>query len=389
MLLASLTVLAVAATPQLTGPDLDAVLGAARTSPEQLAVERELADAARELTLSRGLLLGGPSLGFAAGPRRGPEGDDTDLAFDVDLPLAADRAPWRAAVEALRAAERSLPAAAAVEASLALHLSYVDAWEAGEARRLAERAVEAASDWLTAVEARVAEGADAAYESTLVAAELADSLLVLAAAREREQVAWNALRARAAVPAEPLPLPTPAARERSVDSPTRGQGALARAVELRGELDGALLALESARAASRWALVGALAREGEEEVARLGLGYRLPLAGETRARATALESALVERARRTEIELASLAGRLAGARARLATLESRPGLSTDEVGRALGALDARLAAGRERPSSMLPLRRQLLGALTSELEHRAARLRSGYEIDALTTETHR
>ena len=121
-------------------------------------------------------------------------------------------------------------------------------------------------------------------------------------------------------------------------------------------------------------------------MARLGLGYRLPLAGERTARAAARDAALAELSRRSELDRARLAARADAAHERAAAAGSDIGLSADAIERALAALDARLAAGKERPSEVLPARRQLFDALTTLVAARAARFRLNYELAALSRE---
>jgi|CXWL01.1.fsa_nt_gi hypothetical protein len=391
MLLVTFTAWVVAAAPPVPDPallDLATAIRRAGPSPERLAVDAELTATARELARSRGLLLDGAELTAEAGPRRTPDGQDADLTVGVDLPLAADRQARRSAVAAYEAARRDLTAAADVEAELALGLAYVDAWQADQALGLARRELDAVASWLATVEARVALGAEASYETALVAAEAEAARLDLGVARERREVAWAELRSRADVGDGPLVLLEPASAEPSAASGGESS-VLARAVRSRDALDRALLALEVARAGSRWSLGATLAREGEEDVARFGVGYRLPLSGETAARAAALAGAMALAARRTEVELARLAGRLAGARELADGLAAGAGLDPDEVDRALAALGARVTAGKDRPSSVLPLRRQLVGSLATALAARAARLRATFEINALTLENPR
>ena len=126
MLLTALTVLAVAPPAAPPAIDLEEVLRRSRPALERLAAKAELATAARELARSRGGLLAGPSITAAAGPRRSPEGDDEDLALDLDLPLAGDGSERRAAIDAFEVARLDLLAAARVEADLALRLAYVE-----------------------------------------------------------------------------------------------------------------------------------------------------------------------------------------------------------------------------------------------------------------------
>ncbi|MDX1998240.1 MAG: hypothetical protein SF066_11020 [Thermoanaerobaculia bacterium] len=386
MFLYPLTVLALVAPATTSALDLNQVLAAARSSETRLAAEAELAAAARELSLSRGRLLDAPTLTVETGPRFSPSGDDFDLALGLEAPLAADQAEHRAAVEALAAARHDLLAAADLSARLDLELAYVDAWEAAEAVGLAEREVETVSAWLAVVAARVAAGAEAAYETTLVASELQASRLALVGARERHRVTWAELGALAAIPAEPQGLVEPqepffADSERGVET-----SLFARAIRADAALERSLATLAVARAGSRWSVLGSLGREGEEEAARVGLGLRLPLSGQVQARQAALAAEVAAAGRSAELDLARLEARWAGARERLAGVGPTTLLPSAEVERALAALDARVSAGKDRPSQVLPLRRQLVSALATALTARAARLRASFEIAALTLE---
>jgi outer membrane protein, heavy metal efflux system len=388
--------LLVAATPAMAVElTLETVLAAARPSPERLAADRFLAQAARELSLSRGIVLDGLELTAEAGPRRSPESDGSDFAVGVELPLAGDRGEREAALDLFAEAERLLPAAADLEAGLALRLAYVDVWEATEALELARRQVSGAEEWLRMVAARVAAGAEAPYESSLVAAELGLARLALAEAREQEQVAWSELRARSEVGAEPAGLVGPGpATLRPPGSPrgdvdgdgSAGESVLVRAIEVRSALEQALLQLDAARGASRWSLLATAAQEGEEDVARLGVGYRLPFGGQTVARETARDAALAEERRGAELERARLDGRWRGAEARASELAGEVALSPQEIEAALAALEARVTTGRDRPSAVLPLRRQLIGALVTELAARAAQARAVFLIQTLKAE---
>lgn len=378
-----LVLAAPAAAPEL---DLSRVLAAARPSPAGLAAEAELAAAARELSMSRGRWLDAPTLTVEAGPRRAPSGDDFDLALGIEAPLAADQAERRFAAEAFEAARRDLPVAAELSARLSLELAYVDAWEAASAVDLAEREVDAVAIWLSSVESRVAAGAEAPYEVTLIGAELQSSRLSLVAARERRLFTWAELRALAELPAEAQMLVAPDAP--AATGPASGVEAsiLVRAIRTDAALERSLAELAVARAGSRWSVVGSLGREGEEEVARVGVGLRLPLSGQVPARQAALAAEVATVERTAQLEIARLEARLAGARERAAGFFPGVVLSPGEVERALAALDARVQAGKDRPSQVLPLRRQLVGALATALAARAAHLRATFEIAALTLE---
>lgn len=384
--LAAVVAAAPAPPPQLTLTD---VLQRTRPAPEALATEVVLGDARRELALSRGILLEGLSLTAEAGPRRSPEGDDSDVALGVDLPLAADGEERRAAVQALERASRLLPEAAAIEAELAVRISYLDAWSAAEEASIRSRDVAAAERWLAAAERRVEAGADPPFEAALVAAEAAAARLELADARERARLAWGELAARTEIGDRPRPLAPPDAASSlstALTAENLAHTTLTEALEAGSRLERALIALGAARDASRFSLGGSVAREGEEEVARLGVGYRLPLAGERAARAEARDAALAEFARRAEFDREQLAARIAAVRERATAAGTDDVLSADAIERALAALDARLAVGKDRPSEVLPARRQLFDALTTLVAARAARLRLTYELEALTRE---
>ena len=389
MFLIALAAVATAAPAPLPELTLAEALARARPASESLVAAVELGEARRELALSRGILLDGSALTAEAGPRRSPEGDDSDVAVGVDLPLAADGEERRAAALAFDRASRLLPEAAAIEADLALRISFLDAWSAAEEASIRSRDLAAAEGWLAAAERRVEAGADPPFEAALVAAEAAAARLALADARERARLAWAELAARTEIGDRPRPLVAPDAApplagDLDADAPRRS--ALAEALDARTELGLALIALVAARDASRFSLGGSVAREGEEEVARLGLGYRLPLAGERTARAAARDAALAELSRRSELDRARLAARADAAHERAAAGGSDIGLSADAIERALAALDARLAAGKERPSEVLPARRQLFDALTTLVAARAARFRLNYELAALSRE---
>lgn len=380
---------ALVAAPLAASPlDLTAVLERARPSPAALAVERELAEARRDLARSAGILLEGPAVSAEAGPRRTPGGDDGDLALGVDLPLAGDSAERRAALEAWKRAARERTAAATLESRLAVELAYLEAWEAAAALALVGREIATLERWRAVVEARVDAGAAAAFERVLVDAELESARLESAEARARALAAWSTLDAVAAVGATPLPLDEPVAPAIQPEANGAEEPLLVRAARSRLELERARIALEAAREASRWSLGGSLAREGDEEVARLGVGYRLPLGGEGEAIRQVRAERERESARAAELAEAELAARRAAALERWRALATAtPAESSFGIDEAAAALEARLAAGKDRPTEALLVRRELVRARATRLAARAARLRAGFELAALTTET--
>lgn len=378
-----------AASPLAASPlDLGAVLGRARPSPVALAVERELAEARRDLARSAGILLEGPALSAEAGPRGTSDGEENDVALGIDLPLAGDSAERRAALEAWQHAARERTAAAALEARLAVELAYVEAWEAAAALALAGRELDTLERWRAVVAARVDAGAAAAFERVLVDAELESARLGVAEARARARAAWSALAAVAVVGASPLPLDEPVAPRLEPEASGAEPPLLVRAARARLELERARIALDAAREASRWTLGGSLAREGDEEVARLGVGYRLPLGGEGEAIRQLRAEREREAARAAELAEAELAARRAAALERWRALaEAAPVDSPFGIDEAAAALEARLAAGKDRPTEALLVRRELVRARATRLAVRAARLTAAFELAALTAET--
>ena len=130
------------------------------------------------------------------------------------------------------------------------------------------------------------------------------------------------------------------------------------------------MSLEHARGQSRWSLRSELAREGDEEVGRIGFGYRFPRSGERSAAAASIEARLAAIARAAEIDRSALASRFAAARAIVEGAGTDP--ATESVSKSRVALQALVSEGKARPSEVLPLRRQLLAAEAAEVERRAA-----------------
>jgi hypothetical protein len=78
------------------------------------------------------------------------------------------------------------------------------------------------------------------------------------------------------------------------------------------------------------------------------------------------------------------ASAVAGAEAQARAPAANATLTAADFAQAERALAARLAEGKERPSQVLPLRRQLLEARLAGLAAQAARVRAGAEIHFLT-----
>ena len=368
-----------------TAPVALAELAAARRPhPAELEVEERLAAARRTLARSSGPVLGGPQLSVAAGPRR-LEGGETrsDLVVGLELPIFAARAEQRALAEALAAAEPLLRAAASREAELALAAAYAETWRLDALAALRSEDLALAERWLATARRRVEEGADPAYEATLIAGERDRAALELERTRAGVAAAHEALSALVPLPAGELVLSPPT--ETRVCSPGAGSSELERAARARAELATAEVELATRAEMARWALASDLAREGDAEVARLGLAYRFAPRGERAALDEQRAAATAAGQRAAELDLARLAARREAARSRLAASARFGG--DEELAAGIAALEARLAEGRSRPSEVLPLRRQLLAAREAAIDARAERAVAAAELAAFCPET--
>jgi len=358
-------------------PQLEA---ARRPHPAELEADARLAAARRALARSAGALLGGAVLSVAAGPRRVDGGEsESDLAVGVELPLSFARPEQRELASALAAAEPWLKGAAEVEARRDLSGAFVELWRAQERVELRREELATVDRWLESVRRRVEAGADAAYEAALVAGERARAALELERAEEAAATARAGLIALAHLPAGELLLAPPP--EPSASADCAGEGILAGAARTGAVLAAAEAGLDRRAESSRWALAGDLAREGDEEVARVGLAYRIAPRGERAALEEVRAAAAATALRSAERTLAALGGRRNAALARLAA--PPPPDASGEVTAALAALAARLAEGKSRPSEVLPLRRQLLAAREAALDARAERALAAAELAAL------
>jgi hypothetical protein len=350
-------------------------------SAEESAVEVLLGEAGRAAAGGGALAAEAPSASFLAGPRREEGGaESADFAIAVELPLLARRDLRAALGRSLLSHGAAVRSGAAAAAMSDLAAAFVAAWLAQASAELRARDLVIAEEWLVAARRRVEAGADPPYEPTLVAGERDRALAELLAARREVELAWGELAARAAVGSVPRPLSLdglPSAPERGLVA----EGPATVAVAARREIALALARLRAAAAGSRWAVASEVAAEGDERLAHLGLAYRLPLRGERAAaerELAAAESAAALEATRAE---AALRARLAAAHAVLAAGATTVGQAESE--RALEALAARVAEGKERASQVLPLRRQLIEARLASLAAEAARARAAAEVHFL------
>lgn len=371
--------------PVLSGAEIAA---RARPAAEQLEAEAFLAEVEQAIATTGGRLADGITVGLSAGPRRAPEGDSTDLALELEAPLLAESAARRSLEAGLDAAAPILRGAARALAEQQVSSAYADAWLAAERVEVRLADVATLERWLDIARRRVEAGAEPAFEAALVEADLAEASAALATARAERQLAWGDLAALAEVPAEPVPLAVPCGAPHDLPSDFASEryerGVLRQAVASRSTLRESLLRLESSRERSRFSLLSSVAREGEEDVARLGVAYRLPRPQENAAIASSLEAAVSAVRREAEIEAATLRARFAAAVELLTALAAEE--PSGGIDAALGAVELRLTEGKDRPSQALAIRRQLLAAREAALERRAATERARAELTALTME---
>ena len=355
-------------------------LAGRRPSPEQLDADGLLAEARREAAGGASAVAEAPSVAALAGPRRGEDATATDVAVAVEVPLLAGRGARGLLAAEVEAAAAPLAAGARAVAAADLASAFVDVWLAQATAAVRAQDLAASEEWLVVARRRVEAGADPPYEPTLVAGERDRSLLELVAARRAIEAAWGELAARSEVGPAPRPV-TLDGLPGAAGQPPAGPGAAAAGIDVRERLVVALGRVRGAAAASRWSLQGEVASEGDERLAHVGVAYRLPLRGE-RAAIAQERAAAEEQARRlAERERATLRARLAAADAALAT--PPPALGPDDLDRAHRALAARLDEGKERPSEILPLRRQLLEARLATLAAAAAARRAAAEAHYL------
>ena len=355
--------------------DFGEVLSKRRPSADEVEVERLLAEAQRISAGSRSFAAEGPTTSIAGGPRDGRDGSEGDLSLQIEMPLQAARGERRALGEMLPAAAAAARMFARATADAELAEAFVAAWLADAVARVRAQDLAAVEAWLEASRRRMEAGADAPYEPTLVGGERDRALVEWIEARREGELAWGELRARAEVPPRPEPVALDALPGYATipDGTASSPGDVMRAgIEVRRNLAIAVARAQTALAGSRWGLAGEVAVEGDERLAHVGVAYRLPLRGERTAIAaeqTAAETAANRDAERRRVEVEA---QVAAAAATLGWAGQV--LETSALDAAQAALAARLEEGKQRPSEILPLRRQLLEARIAALRSRAARV---------------
>jgi len=363
----------------------DDIVARAAPDPARLSRATELAGWERELAATSRFAREGPTLEGELGSRRLEDSVlKVQSAARIEVPILSGGRTRATADDRLRTFSPEISAADAVESRLRLRTAYLDAWLAQERLGVIDAQRAAIEQLAASVERRVAEGAEAPYESALVQGELLRSRAGSDAAREARGAAWSALRALAELPPEPQRLASPGIPELSVGENTGSlfeAGVLRRAVTSRAALESAFVAFAHAQRQSRWSAAAALGQEADESFATVGAAYRFPFRGESAAfsRERAAATASIERA--ADVAGARLATRFATVTERVKGFG--PVTPPDAFDDALRAVALRVELGKERASLALPVRRQLLEARDFALQ----RIRDGHaliaELDAL------
>lgn len=377
------------ATSTLTLPE---VLNRLRVAPEQLEVEAALAAVEQQIAETSGRLLQGPTVELGAGSRRAVGSNSGDLDVSVDIPLLARAGSRNELAQALDSAAPALRAFAEAQARAAAATAYVDAWEAQRLEALRKEALALHDHWLRVAQERAAAGSLAGYEVSLLRAERATTAGLLTEAVASTGRAWAVLAAMFEVDtsdASALPTLSPAAPASSAASrEARSRSSLAlEAVHGRAALERALAGLTNARERSRWSLRPGWAQEGDEDVARLGVSWRLPRTGESASSDRRTDSLTRRIERQAELDAASIGARRQAAGLLAETLVDQG--AADDLRAAGAAIEARWMEGKSGLAEILPLRRQLLASAEAELGRRAVRARAEIEWHLLTQEMER
>ncbi len=362
----------------------------ARPTPETWRTDALLAERQRQSQESRGFLREGPTLSISAGPRRIPGAPGgTDRGFEVDLPLFLSPKVRAELDRSLGQAHPLLQESARREGALRLRAAYLDAWLALRLLALRESDLATVTQWFEAAQARFEAGADPAYQVTLVEGELLKLQQELDEARDRVAQNWGVLLALAELPPAPVPLADPGPvpvipADRLLERLEAGP--LRQALMAQIDLEERSLRLKEALELSRWSLRGSHAQEGDEKVTRFGLAVRLPRPGEASAVRRSTETRLRALQGEARQAMAELDARAQSAAVRLSRTDHPS--RTPDFAQALAAVGLRLREGRERPSEVLPLRRQLLEAQMASLQRLHAQHLLAAELQTLLPEVH-
>jgi hypothetical protein len=366
--------------------DLGSVRAAAFEDAGVARLEADLSERRRQLAAAGGFAREGPIVAVEAGPRR-LEDDETkaDLSIEAGVPIRLRGGARATAAAKLDEAAPVLLAAAEAEAGRRLADAYAEAWLAASRMEALAGQRELLEGWRDVARKRVEAGADAPFRATLVEADLIRARGELDRARREAAEAWGALRALADLPAAPqvLAIPVIPAWPGADESKALFEAGVARAsIDARLALDLAFGALETSDRLERWSLLGSVAKEGADSVARAGLAYRFPLPGERTSNDEASKSLERTLRRHADAERRLLEARLAGALERAREFGPLPdGRSFEE---SLAAVNLRVLEGKDGPSDAVLSRRPLLDGRLAALE----RLRDAFllsaELEALT-----
>lgn len=364
---------------------LPEVRAARRLHPLELAAKMEVAAAGRVLVGAQWNPLGA-SVSLAGGVRRDDLGERAaDVAVEIDVPILLASRERRDLEAALGRAENVLGAGATVLADLEVEQAYVEAWRDQQRVAVQLEAVRLLERWLAIAERRVEAGAEAPFRVVVARGELERAQLELIQARARAIESRGRLESLVPLVGGSAVLADPGPAKLDGESEELGLVAVAAAtsVELLNAMD--LVGLRSD--AARWGLNAELAAEGQEDVARLGVTYRIPRPGESTMRETMIKGGIAHRQRELEARLAAYATRLAVARSVLDMPAEQLEAAQLEAG--LRALEALVEEGKAGLGEVLVERRSLIEARSTSVDRRAAEALAVAEIRALTRRTSR
>jgi hypothetical protein len=244
--------------------------------------------------------------------------------------------------------------------------------------------------WLEIADARNESGADPAFQLELVKGEYLKSRLDMTEAKRNRIQTWHILRSLSDLPESPQPLDyshdaNDVSGHKTPDIPKLSEryqmGTLRRAAIARRDLEVGHANLNAALSDSRWSISSSYAKEGLERVAKIGLAFKFPRAGESSSIKAEQRARVANSARTAELALEELDLRFATA---IQTIESCNYLELPDTATSLEALTMRLSEGKDQPSDVIPIRRQFLELRISEL-HRQHSIYAAYaEISTLT-----
>jgi hypothetical protein len=360
------------AEPPLT---LDQVLAKSKVSIAKLNLDATLADGRRQAKDASGFMRESPTVSVIAGPRTNTNAPTaTDQTIEIDAPLMLKREPARSLLSFLDSAVPVLHSAADLENRLTIHQTFLDAWLAERTEAIRAEDHFLVQTWLEIARIRSESGADPAFQLDLVRGELLKSRLDWEEAKRIRIRNWNILRVLSELPERPQPLDYSPSRETTdindLKTPELANlyqnGVLRRASTARQNLEMSQINLQAAVADSRWSVSGSYAKENDDRITKIGLAYKFPRSGESSAIKAEQRVRIETSKRNAEVALADLDLRFATA---MQTVESNKSYPEPlDTTASLEALTLRLREGKDRPSDVIPIRRQFMEIRIAELQ---------------------